>query len=246
MNRRSLFSAAVASVMLPGAVVASNVRGPDIHPDAALIAMAERFIVDEQAIRDWPSGADGNLPEEFYDAVVAQDALSSQMGVLRATTVEGVAARARCLAAHNLEYDFAMDDADTATGRLVHYLMRDAAALSAGPLSAGRTMPDADLLKTCAAFDALEREYLATGFGHEIGSLAEAVAETEQERISEAQRVLVARMCDLQAVTREGMAARAHSLALWDAELMKDGPGDIGECLTAAIVRDLLAGRPVA
>ena len=135
MNRRHLLTGAAASVMLPGAAM-SDVRTSDIGADAELIAMAERFIADEQAIRDWPCGADGNLPEEFYDAVVAQDALSSQMGALRATTVEGVAARARCLAAHNLEYDFAMDDADTATGRLVHYLMRDAAALSAGSAQA--------------------------------------------------------------------------------------------------------------
>ena len=108
------------------------------------------------------------------------------------------------------------------------------------------THPDAELMQTCAAFDALERIYVATGGGHEIGSLAEAVAEAEQDRISEAQRELVTRMCDLRAATREGMAARAHSLALWDAELLKDGDGDAGTRLTAAIVRDLLAGRTVA
>ena len=38
----------------------------------------------------------------------------------------------------------------------------------------------------------------------------------------------------------EGQAARARSLALWDAELMKP-QGDITGQLTQAIVRDLLA-----
>ena len=64
--------------------------------------------------------------------------------------------------------------------------------------------------------------------------------EAERDRISVAQDEHVARVCELRAVTREGMAARARSLALWHAELMKDGPGDAGERLTAAIVRDLI------
>ena len=100
------------------------------------------------------------------------------MGALRATTAEGVVAKAQCLAAHNLELDFAMDDPDTATGRLVHYLMRDAAALAGETPSKVRTVPDADLLEVCAAFDALERVYLATGFGYPAGSLKEALRMT--------------------------------------------------------------------
>ena len=43
MNRRSLFSAAVAGVMLPGAVLVSNVRTSDISPDADLIATCTEF-----------------------------------------------------------------------------------------------------------------------------------------------------------------------------------------------------------
>ncbi len=54
------------------------------------------------------------------------------------------------------------------------------------------------------------------------------------------------RICDLQAVTREGQAARARSLALWDAEMLRPDRCFIGDRLTAAIVRDLLAGREVA
>ena len=41
----------------------------------------------------------------------------------------------------------------------------------------------------------------------------------------------------------DGGASRpARSLALTDAELMKEGIGDAAQCLTAAIVRDLPAG----
>ncbi len=250
-TRRNLLTTAAASLGLPGAVITSSEYArplgilPDLRPDAELIAMAERFIVDEQAIRDWPCSADGNLPPEFNNAVMAQGVLASQMGALRATTAEGVAARARCLAAHNLELDFAMDDPDTVTGRLVHYLMRDAAALSVGAPSKARTVPDAELLEACAAFDALERAYLATGFGYKPYSAEAEAAEIERDRISAAQKPLVARMWEMQAITLEGQVARARSYALWDAELMKP-QDDIEGLFKQAIVRDLLAGRGVA
>jgi hypothetical protein len=249
MNRRGLFSAAVAGVLLPGAARAEGISVmeiPPVHPDAELLALAERFIASDLAIQAMDVLPDGNLDMAEVERLAnAAHDLAFAMSDIRATTAAGIVARARCLAVHNAEGAFTMDGENTTAGRLAFDLIRDARALDGIP--AGHvTSPDADLLAACAAFDALEREYLATGFGHEIGSPAEAVAEAEQERVSEAQRALVDRMCDLQAVTREGLAARAHSLALWDAELMKDGPGDIGECLTAAIVRDLLAGRPVA
>ena len=74
--------------------------------------------------------------------------------------------------------------------------------------------------------------------GHSTSSDTELIAVCAE---FDAQSPLVDRMCKLRATTMEGDRARACSLALWDAELMKDGPGDTGECLTAAIVRDLLA-----
>ena len=101
--------------------------------------------------------------------------------------------------------------------------------------------PDAELLEACAAFDALERAYIAAGGDYALGSPEENAAEAERERLSDAQDPLVERMCELREVTREGQADRARSLALWDAELMKLGPGHTGTWLTAAIVRDLLA-----
>ncbi len=57
---------------------------------------------------------------------------------------------------------------------------------------------------------------------------------------------LVDRVCELQALMREGQAAWACSLALWDAELIKPGKVYTNDRLTAAIVRDLLAGSAAA
>ncbi len=117
--------------------------------------------------------------------------------------------------------------------------IRDAAP--AGVITVVAPSPDADLLEACAAFDALERAYIAVPGNHPPGSLAEQDANDERDRLSEAQQPFLDRICELRAITREGQAARARSYALWDAELMKDGTGDVGTFLTAAIVRDLLA-----
>ena len=105
--------------------------------------------------------------------------------------------------------------------------------------------PDAELLEACAAFDALERAYIAAGGDYAPGSPEEDKSEAERARLSDAQEPLVDRICDLHAMTREGQVARARSLALWDPELMKP-QNDTGGWLTQAIVRDLLAGSAVA
>ena len=173
-----------------------------------------------------------------------RDVLLDRMDELRATTAAGIQARAHSLALHAGHGDYSFDAEDTIPGRLLHYLMRDSAALGGSVgLVPVPPSPDAELLEACAAFDTLEREYLATGFGHEPGSPEDAAADAEQNRLTTAQGPLVERMCELRAVTQEGMAARARSLALWDAELLKGGTGDTGMCLTAAIVRDLLGGK---
>ena len=103
--------------------------------------------------------------------------------------------------------------------------------------------PDAALLAVCAEFDMWERRLLATDFQAESGTPAACAARIEQERCLDAQDPLVARMCDLRAVTLEGQRARARSLALWDPELMRPFCPDAGDYLVAAIVRDLLAGE---
>ena len=131
-----------------------------------------------------------------------------------------------------------MEDPNTTTGRLLRHLIRDAGMLGgvAAEIAVSR---DAELLEACAAFDALERAYLATFTGYGNNTPDEAAANAEQGRIQNAQLPLVDRICELRAVTREGHAARARSYALWDAEMMKP-QDDIEGLFTQAIVRDLV------
>ena len=128
-------------------------------------------------------------------------------------------------------------------GRSLVYLMRDSAVVG-GSMGVVQVPPslNAELLEACAAFDELERAYIAAGGDWHAGSPEELASDAQRERISEAQEPLVDRICDLHAVTREGMAARARSLALWDGEMMKPQK-DTGGWLTQAIVRDLLSRR---
>ena len=128
-------------------------------------------------------------------------------------------------------------------GRSLVYLMRDSAVVG-GSMGVVEVPPslNAELLEACAAFDELERAYIAAGRDWHAGSPEELASDAQRERISEAQEPLVDRICDLHAVTREGMAARARGLALWDGEMMKPQK-DTGGWLTQAIVRDLLSRR---
>ena len=100
--------------------------------------------------------------------------------------------------------------------------------------------PDADLLATCARFDALERAYQRTDFTCVGGTPEDLASDAERSRIAAAQVPLVERMGEMQAFTRAGQVARARSLALWKPELLNDAPGDFAEVLMAAIVRDLV------
>jgi len=99
---------------------------------------------------------------------------------------------------------------------------------------------DAELLATCARFDALERAYQRTDFTCVGGTPEDLASDAERSRIAAAQVPLVERMGEMQAFTRAGQVARARSLALWKPELLNDAPGDFGEVLVAALVRDLI------
>ncbi len=246
-TRRSLLAGAAGLAAAPAAVSAKGMVTMTIRPaDAELIALAARFIQHERAIQAMPCDALPNtLEADVQDAeqrqwLDVQRSLTLQLGTLRATTAEGIAARARCLAVHNAEGAFSMDDPDTTTGRLLRYLMRDAGALG-GLVPAPAVSPDAELLEACAAFDDLERAYIAQSGAWPCDSPEADAAEAERDRLAAALEPFVDRMCELQAVTREGQAARARSLALWDAELMKPGKVYTNDRLTTAIVRDLLA-----
>lgn len=100
---------------------------------------------------------------------------------------------------------------------------------------------DAELIATCAAFDDLERRYRASFSDARPGSPDDIAGDAERARLVEAQRPLVDIMTGRQALTREGQVARARSLILWAPEMMEEGPGDTAECLTYAVLRDLVA-----
>ena len=234
-------AAAVGTAALPPVAIAGT-----HHPDAQLIRLAEQFIANEQAIHAEPCDEEPDTPEadqaeqRMRRLVTTQAVLTRQLDAVQATTADGIAARARCLAVHNADLAFAMDCPNTTTGRLARQLIRD--AMPEGNTVTVTPSPDAALLEACAAFDALERAYVATFNGYDFDSPEEAAAEIERERLSEAQEPLVVRICQLRAVTLAGQAARARSLALWDGELMKPNTdGDASARLTTAIVRDLLA-----
>ena len=249
MNRRTLLTAAAASAALPSAGKTERiVTAPISSADAELIRVAEQFVANEQALRAEPCDAEPGTPEEehsdwrIHQMVGVQHALTLQLDAMRATTAEGIAARARCLAVHNADFAFSMDARDTTTNRLVRQLIRDA-ALAERTVKAPPS-PDAALLQACAQFDELERACIAANTNRGLPDTpADVSGGAECERIGRAQKPLVDRMCDLRAVTGEGQAARARSLALWDAELMKPGQHFTGDRLMAAIVRDLIAGR---
>ena len=129
------------------------------------------------------------------------------------------------------------------TAALVGVLSATAAAAAALPVVQA-DHPDAELLAACAAFDELERAYIATDFEAHTGSPEDIAAEAGRDCLRDAQDPLLARMVELRATTREGMMARARSLILWDGEVMQeDGP--LAEFtntkLTRAVLRDLLA-----
>lgn len=108
------------------------------HPDARLIRTCADFIACERAREviygDGPEGiADDDealLASQPLNA--RQDQLLDDMQRLQATTAAGVLARAQALAEHGGDFSFSFDYPDTVAGRLLGYLMRDAALVGRG------------------------------------------------------------------------------------------------------------------
>jgi len=100
---------------------------------------------------------------------------------------------------------------------------------------------DADLIALCAQLDALEREFLATDFGAMPNTPADDHAEAEQARIADAQAPIVDAICARPPQTAGGAVAVAHSLALWDGDLFRQGGPDgyTNKRLVAVLVRSL-------
>jgi len=156
MNRRNLLSAAPAVLMLPGAGIACAGQAAVPSPDADLLAVCAEFNacdLRQRAIYDEPDAMDdgGKAGQAAAPIFARMDALLDRMEHLRAATPAGIAARAGSLAQHSGEWAFSFDAQGTITGRLLDYLMRDAAALG-GADAVPSACPDAALIALCATF----------------------------------------------------------------------------------------------
>ncbi len=260
MNRRNLLTGtaralAGTTLAIGGAVAkSSQLENSTPAPDAELIAVCAEFdALERQSCIINGTGPDCVPDDAEADRVSApirarMHALLDRMDELRAASPAGIQARAHCLAQHAGHLDYSFDYPETMVGRLLIYLMRDAAALGGmGASVAVAASPDADLLATCAAFDALERASLATYDTYADcpeDSLEWKAGDAERDRCSDEQEPLLARMCELRAITRAGQVARAHSLALWDGDLRRQAESGCNPtaAITYAIVRDLIGG----
>ncbi len=93
--------------------------------------------------------------------------------------------------------------------------------------------PDAELLAVCAEFDAMEHRRNAMFDDDTLTDEANAA-------IREEQAPLVDRLCEMQAITIEGMRARARSLVLYDDAVMERHSVYTNDRIVAAVLRDLI------
>ncbi len=214
------------------------------NADACLIAAAETFIVTERRMRAMPCDAEYGTSEDKahvdqMDALCAsQQALAASMLTMRAVTIEGIAARARALATHNPNRDFAMDSRDTTTGMLVDALIRDAGALDVSPT----TNPDAKLIKLCEQFIALEDQHSAV-FADPQAQGEDPVVSAATGKIMDKQLRLARRMAKLRAHTAEGYEALAKALLAWAPDTSKDQNDLIDGLLMRTLLCSLTGGR---
>ncbi len=129
MNRRGLLAAVPALTLgCAGAAVAAP------NPDADLLAICAEFNacdVRQRAIYDGPDAVedDGKAALAAAPIFARMEVLLNRMEDLRAASAIGITARAGSLAQHSGGMEFSFDAQDTITGRLLDYLLRDAAAL---------------------------------------------------------------------------------------------------------------------
>jgi len=161
MNRRNLLAVPPALIGLAGAGLDSAAAAP--NPDADLLAVCAEFNacdLRQRAIYDGPNAIedDGKAGQAAAPIFARMDALLDHMEHLRAASPAGIAARAGSLAQHSGGREFSFDAQGTITGRLLDYLLRDAAALGSAD-TAPSVHPDAELLTLCAEFHRLQASY---------------------------------------------------------------------------------------
>ncbi|MGI4795066.1 MAG: hypothetical protein ACRYG8_13525 [Janthinobacterium lividum] len=173
------------------------------------------------------------VAEAFHDAVI----MVSRLPALTASGIQAKAAVCRAV--------LAADEPSAVKGRfdvparrhdvLAWSLLSDMAGVRplAPVVPAPAPDPDAGLLAVCAEFDAVEHRRNAMFDDDTLTDKANA-------SIREEQAPLVDRLCELQAVTIEGMRARARSLVLYDDAVMERHTIYTNDRIVAAVLRDLI------
>jgi hypothetical protein len=109
--------------------------------------------------------------------------------------------------------------------------------------------PDADLIAACAAYDDAERQFLALYENPEIAD-DDAKLIPAMHSIENTQVPILDRICELKAVTPEGIRARVRTVFLEDLEIkpeeiLETSPF-VNERLMAALLRDLAVDAGVS
>ncbi len=228
------------SLALPLAAPAFAAAAFTTGDDAELIGVCAEFIAcdrRQRAIYDGPDDVDDDEAAAATAPIFARmKGLLAQMEQLRATTSDGIAARAQSLAQHSGEGAFSFDARSTITGRLLACLLRDAAASPAvgAVAEAVPPNPDAALLALCAEFHRLHAESRSLP---DTGDRTWEDAQAERWETSD-------RIEDMRPATAEGHRAKATiALVLLEEQHGDDGDADIR--FTLATLRDLL-GRTAA
>ena len=122
------------SFALPLAAPALAVAAVTTGSDAKLLGVCAEFVACDRQQRAIYDGPDAIEDEDEAAAATRpifarMHDLLDRMEQLRALTSDGVAARARSLAQHSGDGAFSFDTRTTITGRLLGFLLRDAAAV---------------------------------------------------------------------------------------------------------------------
>jgi hypothetical protein len=109
------------------------------------------------------------------------------------------------------------------------------------PAVAAAQQPDAELIRLCGQFVALEHRME----GFFIGGATPIVDDDERDvaraPLEEEQEELAARMCAMRATTLAGLVARANALVIWAPDLAEGAEGDhLDKQMLAALLRDMV------
>ena len=199
---------------------------------AKLVAEIERLHATEMDIANW-SGSDKDL--SLTPGGIAQETMWEQVDValIDPTIVQDMRLMARLAKVVFESLDDTVDGQESRTRHVSRLLMQSVLSQPAA------SSDDAEIIAECAAFDALEQQFLAT-FRTTGDVQGEDVRDLERDRIFKLQIPHFDRIMGLRTTTMRGLQAKARSLALEDQELLKPGPGDRRDCLIASIVEDLI------